>query len=79
VELEKQGRIRGPAGLFECGKSASFIALSILAEIMQANVGASVGTGLLADSGQPPTLPAWEATGQPLPAGCLSRNGAGVL
>ncbi|WP_439628828.1 XdhC family protein [Shinella sp.] len=79
VAPEKLGRIRGPAGLFESGKSASSIALSILAEIMQANVDASVGTGLLADGGQSQSLPAWEPPGQSLPAGCLSRNGAGVV
>ena len=57
---EKLGRIRGPAGLFESGKSASSIALSILAEIMQANVGAATGAGLLSQAGETSTLLFWE-------------------
>ncbi len=68
VEKEKLGRIRGPAGLFESGKSASSIALSILAEIMQANVGASAGVGLLSDGAEASPLPMWEPAGYPLAA-----------
>lgn len=57
MEKEKLGRIRGPAGLFESGKSASSIALSILAEIMQANVEVTARTGLLSDGGAATALP----------------------
>lgn len=78
VEKEKLGRIRGPAGLFESGKSASSIALSILAEIMQANVGASAGVGLLSDGSALSPLPLWEPARQPLAAGCLSSNAAAI-
>jgi xanthine dehydrogenase accessory factor len=77
VTPEKLSRIRGPAGLFESGKSASSIALSILAEIMQANVGASAGTGLLSDSSEPLFLPIWEPAGQSLPVGCLAGKASG--
>lgn len=79
VEKEKLGRIRGPAGLFESGKSASSIALSILAEIMQANVGVTAGVGLLAEGSEASPLPLWEPANQPLPIACLSRDGVGVL
>lgn len=79
VEPEKLGRIRGPAGLFENGKSASSIALSIFAEIMQANVGVTAGIGLLSDGCGASPLPLWEPPNQSTPVGCLSRDGAGVL
>ncbi len=79
VEKEKLGRIHGPAGLFESGKSASSIALSILAEIMQANVGATAGGGLLTEGSEASPLPLWEHANQPLPVGCLSRDVVGVL
>lgn len=72
VAPEKLERIRGPAGLFESGKSASSIALSILAEIMQANVGASSGTGFLADGGAVPRLEIGETPFQSLAPDCLS-------
>lgn len=78
VEKEKLGRIRGPAGLFESGKSASSIALSILAEIMQANVGATGGTGHLFETSEASLLAHWEPAGQLLPVACLSRDGVGV-
>jgi len=76
VEAEKLGRIRGPAGLFESGKSASSIALSILAEIMQANVGVSAGTGLLSNGAH---LPVRELAGEPQMIGCLSTEVQGAL
>lgn len=78
VEKDNLARIHGPAGLFESGKSASSIALSILAEIMQANVGAAAGVGLLSDGSEMSPLPHSEPAGQLLPVGCLSRDGVAI-
>jgi xanthine dehydrogenase accessory factor len=47
VEPKQLDRIRGPAGLFESGKSASSIAVSILAEVMQTSGAAGINTVLL--------------------------------
>lgn len=65
VEQSQLERIRGPAGLFESGKSASAIALSILAEIMQANVGAALDAHLLPEALAASASPVWDASRQP--------------
>ncbi|HEV7309681.1 XdhC family protein [Ensifer sp.] len=56
-------RIRGPAGLFESGKSASTIALSVLAEIMQTNAAVNGGDALFLENRPVPMMRAADAEG----------------
>jgi xanthine dehydrogenase accessory factor len=64
IAADQAERIRGPAGLFESGKSASAIALSILAEIMQVRNAAVHDTAFRPDVY---LLPATQLSGLPLP------------